>query len=118
MTKLEIYRISTYFQWFVSLLVVSSSAISYFKRPNYIKTLFYYGITSFTFSTLIQFVTIRDNYLTNAYVFLETLILSFLYYQVSNSLLLRRMIIVGGISYVIFYSSAYLYFPTYVFSAI
>ncbi|MBX2969147.1 MAG: hypothetical protein KF803_07230 [Cyclobacteriaceae bacterium] len=49
---------------------------------------------------------------------MEALILSFLYYQVSNSLVLRRMIIVGVISYVIFYFSAYLYFPTYVFSAI
>jgi hypothetical protein len=118
MTKLEIFRISTYFQWFISLLVILTSLISYFKRPNYIKALFYYGITSFTFSTLIQFIASRDNYLTNTYVFLETLILSSLYYQVGNSVLFRRMIIVGVISYVIFYSSAYLYFPTYVFSAI
>lgn len=118
MTKLDVLILSVYFQWFVSLAVILSCGLNYYKRPRHVKVLFFYGITSFIFSTLTHYVISRDNYLINAYVFLETLILSSLYYQVGNSVLFRRMIIVGVISYVIFYSSAYLYFPTYVFSAI
>lgn len=82
MTKLEIFRVSANFQWFVSLVVVSSCLIKYSDRPSYIKALGFYGIISFLFSTVAKFAVSGSqvNGILNTYVFCEVIILLILFF--------------------------------------
>jgi len=120
MTKIEIFRVSANFQWFVSLVVVSSCLIKYSDRPSYIKTLGFYGIISFLFSTVAKFAVSGSqvNGILNTYVFCEVIILLILFFLAGRDKLFRSLIVAGCISYVLIFAGAYLYYPSYVFSII
>lgn len=120
MTKLEIFMISVNLQWFVSLVVIACVFLRYRNRPGYIKVLGLYGLTSFTFSTLNNFVTVssQPNIIINTYVIAEVLVLSLLFYRATLSPKMRKLAITGALVYIIYFISIHLFFQTYLFSAI
>lgn len=120
MTKLELFRVSANFQWFVSLVVIFFCLVYYWKRPDYIKLLGIYGFVSFLFSTIAHFANSgsRVNNIINAYVFCEVIILLMLFFLAVREKFFRSLIVVGCISYVLIFAGAYLYYPSYVFSII
>lgn len=123
MTVLEAYTISRYFQWAGSLAIAVSCLYHFRQRPVYIKVLGFYAVASILFSLLqeisIQFFSnVGLNSIGNGSVLSEALLLSTIFFYVTEDTLLKRVILFLIILYSLFYLSTFLFFESRSYSYI
>jgi hypothetical protein len=110
-----IFDISNYVQGTGSLIISLICLKWYRDKPNYIKVLGFYGLNSVVF-TLFQeisalfFENQHIDTLAHAYVLLECILLSFLYYLIISNKRFRKVIVFSVLLYCTIYIFSFLFF--------
>jgi hypothetical protein len=116
MTIAELRQLSSDAQWAGSFIICASCLPLFRDRKVYVKAVFFYAMSSILFQAgqqiaILFFHNVGVNQIGNGFVFFEAVLLSVMYWYVTETPLFRKGVLIVAGAYVVFYFVCILFFP-------